>query len=161
MKVRDIMTTHVISLHTGIDVGTAGRLMQQGGFGTMPILDRHDRVTGVLTDRDIALAAATRQRNAAHIGVHEAMTETVSSCAPDDDVAAALGQMVKHRVRRLPVVDGTSHLAGILSIDDIALRALDRDGGISSAEFVSAFQRICVPRAGENGANGSDQYVSG
>ena len=155
------MTKAVVSCRKELDVGTAGRLMLQGRFGTVPILDGHNKVAGVLTDRDIAMAAATRQRNASHIGVHEAMTEKVKSCAPDDDVKTALKRMVDAHVRRLPVVDDASHLAGILSIDDIALRALDRDGGVSSAEFIQAFQRICSPVAAENGANGSDQFVSG
>jgi CBS-domain-containing membrane protein len=135
--------------------------MLAGQFGTMPVLDRHDKVAGVLTDRDIALAAATRQRNASHIGVHEAMSEKVKSCAPEDDVATALKRMADAHVRRLPVVDDSAHLAGILSIDDIALRALDREGGVSAAEFIEAFRRICSPVAPANGGNGSDQFVSG
>src|SRR5688572_31578235 len=99
MKVREIMTKDVVSCHKGIDIGTAGRLMLQGRFGTVPVLDTHDRVAGVLTDRDIAFAAATCQRNASHIGVHEAMSEKVKSCAPEDDVATALKRMADAHVR--------------------------------------------------------------
>ena len=147
MKVRDIMTKDVVSCQAGADVATAGRLMQQGHFGLIPVVDTHGHVAGVLSDRDIALAAATRHRDAWHIGVHEAMTSKVLSCFPEDEVSAALEQMEKGHVRRLPVLDGGTHLAGILSIDDIAAHAVDRKDGVSGARFAEAFRRICRPAA--------------
>ena len=161
MKVREVMTRDVVSCQKGTDVGTAGRLMLQGRFGTIPVLDEHGGVAGVITDRDIAIATATRQRNASHIGVHEAMSAKVRSCFAEDDVSAALKQMEEARVRRLPVLDEKSHLAGILSIDDIAARALDRKDGISTVEFAKAFRRICSQPAKEPEINGSDTFVSG
>jgi CBS domain-containing protein len=161
MKVRDVMTRNVVSCQKGMDIGTAARLMLQGRFGTIPVLNEHGRVAGVLTDRDIALAAATRQRNAAHIGVHEAMSPRVRSCLAEDDLSAALKQMEDARVRRLPVLDQTSHLVGILSIDDIAERALDQRDGISTMEFAKAFRRICSQPAQEPEINGSDTFVTG
>jgi CBS domain-containing protein len=161
MKVRDVMTKAVVSCQTGADIGTAARMMLRGGVGTVTVLDKHGRVAGVLTDRDIAIAAGTRQRNASHIGVHEVMSERVRSCSSDDDVAVALTRMEEAHVRRLAVVDDAAHLAGIVSIDDIALRVLDGEGGISAAAFVKAFRCICAPAAAENEVNGSDTFVSG
>jgi CBS domain-containing protein len=161
MKVRDVMTKEVVSCQKGADIGTAARLMLQRGIGTVPVLDTHGRVAGVLTDRDIAIAAGTRQRNASHIGVHEAMSPKVRSCFVEDDLGAALKQMGDAHVRRLPVLDEQSHLAGILSIDDIAARALDQKDGISAAEFAKAFRRICSQPAKEPELNGSDTFVSG
>jgi acetoin utilization protein AcuB len=64
MKVQDIMTRDVVSCQTDANIGTAARLMLQGGFGTLPVVDPHGKVTGIITDRDIAMAATTRQRNA-------------------------------------------------------------------------------------------------
>ena len=145
MKVRDIMTKDVVSCHKGTDVATAGRLMLQGHFGLVPIVDMHGHVAGVLTDRDIALAAATRHRDAWHIGVHEAMSSKVLSCFLEDDVSAALEQMEKAHVRRLPVLDDSTHLAGILSIDDIAAHAVNQMDGVSPARFAEAFRHICAP----------------
>jgi CBS domain-containing protein len=147
MKVRDIMTKDVVSCQKSTDVATAGRLMLQGHFGLIPVVDTHGHVAGVLTDRDIALAAATRHRDAWHIAVHEAMSSKVLSCLVDDEVSEALEQMEKGHVRRLPVLDGGTHLAGILSIDDIAARAVDEKDGVSGARFAEAFRRICSPPA--------------
>ena len=161
MKVRDIMTRDVVSCQTGADVATAGRLMLQGHFGLVPVVDTHGHVAGVLTDRDIALAAATRHRDAWHIGVHEAMSSKVRSCFLEDDVSTALEQMEKAHVRRLPVLDEGTHLAGILSIDDIAAHALDEKDGVSAARFAEAFRRICSHTAAEADVNGSETFVSG
>jgi CBS domain-containing protein len=149
MKVRDIMTTDVVSCPKGTDMATAGRLMLQGHFGLVPIVDTNGHVAGVLTDRDIALATATRHRDAWHIGVHEAMSSKVRSCFAEDDVTAALEEMEKAHVRRLPVLDAGTHLAGILSIDDIAARAIDQADGVPAARFAEAYRRICAQLPGD------------
>jgi CBS domain-containing protein len=143
MRVRDIMTTNVVSCQKDADIGVAGRLMLEGEFGTLPVLDSNGRLAGIITDRDIAIAAAVRHRNASHIAVHEAMSDTVRSCFADDEIGAALQQMADGHVRRLPVLDASAHLAGIVSIDDIVSRAIDRPGGVTPAQLVEALRQIC------------------
>jgi CBS domain-containing protein len=143
MKVRDIMTREVVSCDKDATIGEAARLMLVGHFGTLPVIDPQGRLAGIITDRDIAMAAGARNRSAGHIAVHEAMTPTVRRCFSDDDVDAALKQMAEARVRRLPVIDPAGHLAGIVSIDDIVRRALDHPGGVSSVVFVHAMVQIC------------------
>lgn len=144
MTVHDIMTREVVACHTDADIGTAARLMLQGGFGSLPVVDQHGKVTGMITDRDIALAAATRYRNSSHIAVHEAMSAHVRVCSTQDEVGVALKHMEQARVRRLPVLDASGNLAGILSIDDIVLRAVDGQDGIAPADFVAAMRLVCA-----------------
>jgi CBS-domain-containing membrane protein len=143
MRVRDIMTPDVVSCNKETDIGTAAKLMLEGGFGTLPVVDPQRRLIGIITDRDIAMAAATRERTASRISVYEAMTNAVRSCFADDDVGTVLKQMQEARVRRLPVINVMGCLGGIVSIDDIVVRALDRTGGISSSALVNALTRIC------------------
>jgi CBS domain-containing protein len=143
MKVRDIMTRKVVSCDKDTTLSTAAKLMRVGHFGTLPVVDAQGRLAGIITDRDIAMAAAARNRSADDIAVHEAMTPTVRRCFSDDDVSGALKQMAEARVRRLPVIDTAGRLAGILSIDDIVRRALDRPGGVSSVAFVQTIVQIC------------------
>jgi CBS domain-containing protein len=140
----EIMTRNVVSCQKDADIATAARQMLNGHFGNLPVLDSHGQVARMITDRDIAMAAATRQRNASHIAVHEAMTGKVRSCFAMDEIGAALAQMEAARVRRLPVLDANGRLVGILSIDDIVERALDHPNGVSSAMFVPDFRRICA-----------------
>jgi len=161
MKVRDIMTRDALSCRKDSDVATAGRLMLEGRCGMLPVLDEHGIVAGVITDRDIALAAATRQRNASHIAVHEVMSEGVRSCLAGDELRTALRQMEEARVRRLPVLDATRHLAGVLSIDDIVLRAVGHEDGVSAAELVEALRRIWSQPAVEPEMNFSETFTSG
>jgi len=155
------MTRNVVSCQKETDIGTAARQMLEGRFGTLPVVDAHGRLAGIITDRDIAMAAATRQRNASHIAVREAMSPIVRSCFAEDDLRDALKQMEEGRVRRLPVLDSAGHLAGIVSIDDLIRRALDEPGGVSSAQFVNAVTRICSQPTVEPDVNFSDTFVSG
>jgi len=161
MTVEDIMTRDLIACHPDTDIGTAARLMLDGRVGTLPVTDPHGRLAGIITDRDIAMAAATRQRNAAHITVHEAMSERVRTCAPGDDVGAALRLMGETRVRRLPVVDASGRLAGILSIDDIVSRAVNEPGGVRPVDLVTAMQRICSRLEVEPDMDWSDTLTAG
>jgi CBS domain-containing protein len=142
MTVGDIMTRKVVSCRKDTDVGTAARLMLVGRFGALPVVDSHGRVAGIITDRDIAMATATRQRNASYIAVHEAMTEKVRTCVADDEIGAALKQMEAARVRRLPVVDTASQLVGILSLDDIIQRAPNHTDDAASMALIEALRRI-------------------
>ena len=125
------------------------------------MIDAHGKLVGIITDRDIAMAAASRQRNASHIAVHDAMSENVRSCFAEDGVAAALKQIEEACVRRLPVLGATGHLAGIVSIDDVVRRALDQPGGVSSSQYINAVTRICSQPSVEPDVDFSSTSVSG
>jgi CBS domain-containing protein len=144
MKVHEIMTRDAVSCHADTDLASAARIMLNQRVGTLPVVDSHGRVTGMLTDRDVAVATGTRQRNASEIAVHEAMSARVRACLAYDDVAAALGQMKEARIRRLPVLDPIGHLVGIVSIDDVLLRAVGEKDGIAPADFLDAMRAICA-----------------
>jgi CBS domain-containing protein len=161
MKIGDIMTTSVVSSQKDSDIGTAARAMLTGHFGTLPVLDAHGTLVGIITDRDIAMAAATRQRNASHISVHEAMSPKPHCCHVEDEVGAGLKVMEAARVRRLPVLGANGSLRGIVSIDDIVLHALDRPGGVSSTEFIATLRRICSQPEVEPDIRTPDTFVSG
>jgi CBS domain-containing protein len=161
MRVHEIMTREVVSCQADANLGQAARLMLEGRFGTLPVVDIHGKVAGIITDRDIAMAAATRQRNASHIAVHEAMSSHVRGCLAYDEVDAALKLMEEAGVRRLPVLDATGHLAGMLSIDDVLLRAVDRENGIDPAAFVKALSGICSRPTVEPDVDFSDTFVGG
>ena len=161
MTVGNIMTRDVVSCQKDTDVGAAAALMLKARVGSLPVIDTHGKLAGIITDRDIAIAAGTRRRNAAHIAVHEAMSGKVHSCFATDDVGAALKEMAEARVRRLPVLDANGHLAGIISMDDVVLRALDRAGGVSSSAFINALTRVCSQPSLEPEGSFSDTLISG
>jgi CBS domain-containing protein len=123
MKVKELMTSDVKSCGLDTNLATAARIMWEGDCGAVPVTDERGRVVGMITDRDICIAAATRSRAEGEIPVQEVISKAVYTCAPSDDVRAALETMSIRKVRRLPVVDHKGHLSGILSIHDIALLA--------------------------------------
>ena len=123
MKVRHLMTPDVNTCrpHDGLDI--AARLMWANDCGCVPVLDANGRVIGMLTDRDICMAALTQGGPLAQLRVASAMANHVYSCEPEDSLAAAEELMRVHQIRRLPVIAADGRLAGILSLSDLAREA--------------------------------------
>jgi CBS domain-containing protein len=118
------------------------KLMWEQDCGVLPVVKSDGKVSGMITDRDICVAIATRGWTADRIAVRDVTAGKVSTCAPDDDAIAALQTMKSQRVRRLPVVDAAGRLKGILSLNDIVTHA----GAAPSTEIVSAMAGICEHR---------------
>ena len=144
MKVKDLMTRDPISCAPDTTLAEAASLLWQRDCGVLPIVDDGE-LTGIITDRDMYIALATRNERAAHVRVG-AVTATVPvTCAPDDDVHAALATMKRERVRRLPVVGLGRSLVGMLSMNDIVLAAGPKKA-VTSDEVVDVLQAICAHR---------------
>ena len=79
---------------------------------------------GMLTDRDICMAALNSGCSLDELEVSSAMSSEVFYCNPDTSIEAAERTMGLHQVRRLPVIDEEGHAQGLLSLDDIAREAL-------------------------------------
>jgi CBS domain-containing protein len=119
--------------------------MWEGDCGAVPVTDERDIVVGVITDRDICIAAATRPRTEGEIPVKEVITKALYTCAPNDDVRVALETMKVRKVRRLPVVEQGGRLVGIVSIHDIALQSRSRGADVSADSVLDAFIAITAP----------------
>jgi CBS domain-containing protein len=145
MKVSDIMTREVRSCTLNTALTQVAKEMWSAGCGAIPVIDTQARVAGIITDRDISMALVNTARKPSTIPAREAMTEHVHACGPDDDVKAALETMKKFRVRRLPVLSATGQLQGIVSIDDVVLRALEPDAP-TPAEIVEGLRGIFTYR---------------
>ena len=98
----------------------AAQLMWDGDCGSVPVVDGAARLCGIITDRDICMAAYTRGLPLSSIRVADVMSRHVHSCAPEDTLERAIGIMAEAEVRRLPVVGADGALRGIISLADIA-----------------------------------------
>lgn len=145
MKVKDLMTTDVKRCSRETNLAEAARIMWEGDCGAVPVTDERDHVVGVITDRDICIAAATRPRTEGEISVNDVISEKLYTCAPGDDVRAALETMKARKVRRLPVVDAGGRLVGIVSIHDIALQSRSRGADVAPEAVLDAFIAITAP----------------
>lgn len=141
MKVQDIMTRHVHSCTLDAPLTEVAKLMQAASCGIVPVIDTHGRVAGVITDRDIAMALVSAARKPINIAAHEVMSHGAYAVLPEEDVRKALEIMKARKVRRLPVIDGEGRLKGILSIDDVIVRALAADAP-TPADIVQSLREI-------------------
>jgi CBS domain-containing protein len=122
MKVRDAMTRTVRSCGPDDRLDTVGETMIEVDCGVLPVVSL-GKVVGVITDRDVCLALTRSDRRPSEVAVADVMSVDVAGCHPDDDVRAALVTMRRRGVRRLPVLGDASELLGLLSLDDVAVRA--------------------------------------
>ena len=144
MRVKDIMSTPAQTCYVDTDLGTVGGMMREHDLGFIPVVNAARRVVGLVTDRDICLMAASRRLAPAHISAAQAMSETVHPCFPDDAVGAALTSMRQFKVKRLPVVDSSGVIKGVISLNDI-LRAAGTRRDVPVDEVIATLADICEP----------------
>jgi CBS domain-containing protein len=101
----------------------AARDMWDCDCGCIPVVDDDQRVIGMITDRDICMAALFKGRPIQEISIGNVMSRVVITCRSDDTIQQAERTMREARVRRLPVTDETGRLVGVISLNDIALEA--------------------------------------
>lgn len=166
MKVQELMTKDVKTCGRYSNLAEAASLLWEGDCGVLPVMD-DDKLAGIISDRDICFAVATKGRLASEITVGEVVSgRPVYTCRPEDDVRNALSTMQQQQVRRIPVVNSDGRIEGILSISDVVLAAESEARGItqgvSSKEAISTLKAICEHRyPAQNAAAASSSSLSG
>src|SRR4030095_16249881 len=125
----------------------AAKEMWENDCGALPIIKDGRKVVGMITDRDICMAGAMRECSLSQISVAEIMNKSVYAAGPDEDIERALQTMREHKIRRLPVLNLEGELEGIISMNDIVLRAKPTNGNkppIDYADVVRTYQAICA-----------------
>jgi CBS domain-containing protein len=127
MKVELVMTKNVGRCTAGETLNDAARIMWERDCGIVPIVEsaQSARLVGVITDRDICVAAYTKGRPLPEIPIAEVMAKRVVSCRTTDELKTAEAAMCDAQVYRLPVIGQGDQLVGVLSLADIA-RATQR-----------------------------------
>jgi CBS-domain-containing membrane protein len=125
----------------------AARLMWEFDCGIVPIVNDEGRLEGVVTDRDICMAAYTQGRPLANIPVGTAMAKQVIAAHADDRIEQAEELMRDHQIRRVPVLDSDSRPVGLVSMNDLArLAARARKSGVDR-EVIQTLAAVCQPRS--------------
>ena len=119
-------------------VREAARYMTERRVGAVAVLSG-DRLAGILSERDIMGRVVARGLDLDQTRVGEVMTRDLVRCHLDDSVEHAMGLVTEHRVRHLPVMDG-SQVAGMISIGDLVKATLDeaRDENHHLKEYITA-----------------------
>jgi CBS domain-containing protein len=137
------MTSEIRVCTPETSLAAAARIMSSRDCGIVPVVDSQHKVLGIITDRDICLAVATKVQSPEELPVLDIMTKKVYTCSLDDDARAAMNLMKNHAVRRVPVVTADGRLTGLISVDDLVLGADRHKGAAVSAEDVlDAFRSI-------------------
>ncbi len=123
LRVHEIMTRRVTSVHPATSVERAARLMEECDCGALPVVGDNGVLVGIVTDRDVALRVVARGRDARSAIVADCMTERVFACYANETVAECMRQMARHQIRRMPIVDERGRLAGIIAQGDLARHA--------------------------------------
>ena len=148
MKVKEIMTREARFCDLNASLTEAAKTMWDSDCGVLPVLKDGQEVIGLITDRDICIAMAMRDCNPAAVSAEEVITGAVYAVTPEDDVNQALQLMQEHKVRRLPVVSSEGELEGMLSMNDIVLKAEDASNRkapvITYADVVNTYKAICA-----------------
>jgi CBS domain-containing protein len=123
MKAKSLMTPNVAACHPDDPMAEAARIMWEHDCGVVPVVDAEGRPVGIVTDRDLCMASYTRNEPLSRMPVRDVMAKEVHCCRVDDDEGAVHAAMRAYQVRRLPIVDADGRLAGIVSLNDLALQA--------------------------------------
>ena len=151
MRVSQWMSQPPITCKSTDSVNEAARLMWEHDCGAVPVVDEEGKVVGIVTDRDVCMAAYTQGERLGSIPVTTAMAKLVVCCHADDSVEAAQAMMSEKQIHRLPVVDADGHPLGVLSFTDAA-REMAQSRSVGSAaqrEFVTMACALCCPRSSE------------
>jgi CBS-domain-containing membrane protein len=152
-------TVRACAIHDTLNA--AARIMWDHDCGCAPVVDAHGRLAGIVTDRDVCMAAYTQGVPLAAVPVERAMSARVISCARGDDLDTAHRLMRTHLIHRLPVVDTRGHLLGILSLSDLVRHARTNSAPPSEAvEVATTLYAIHRQRQRASASSNGDSAAS-
>jgi CBS domain-containing protein len=123
MKVRDAMHRGVEWVGPDTPITEIAKLMRQHDIGSIPI-GENDRLVGMVTDRDIVCKGLARDGfDADRMTARDVMSAGIHCCREDDDLAKAVQHMEQLQVRRLPVINKSKRMTGMLSLGDVSQSA--------------------------------------
>lgn len=152
MTIKDVMTQPVVTCPLGDTMENAARLMWEFDCGIIPIVQDDGRLAGVLTDRDICMAAYTQGRPLRTIPIASGMAHRPIAARPDDTLDAAENLLRDNQIRRLPVLDGDGRPIGMLSLSDVSrVTARSPQPGMDRL-LVETLAAVSEPRSRANAA---------
>jgi CBS domain-containing protein len=146
MHIKDVMSHPVMTCPAGSTLDHAARLMWEFDCGIVPVVSDDGRLAGIVTDRDVCMAAYTQGRALPAIPVTTAMARNVVAAHADDSIEQVEHLMSENQIRRLPVLDGEGRPIGLISMNDLArLAGRAKKSGVDR-ELVQTLAAVCRPR---------------
>lgn len=139
MKIRDIMSSNVEIVSPNALLHEVAKKMQSSDCGSV-LVGENDRLVGVITDRDLALRCVAESHHPAETKAEQVMTKQILYCRDSDSMEDVALNMMKNKVRRLPVLDKDKKMVGIVSLGDLATHSSDEHHRICG----EALGKICA-----------------
>jgi CBS domain-containing protein len=137
MQVSEIMTANVECARPDSSLLDAARKMKKLDIGSLPVCGDDDKLTGIVTDRDIVIRAVADGRDLEETKVRDIMTPDIIFCTDKHPVEHAARLMNQSQVRRLVVLNDQQRMVGILSLGDLAVDARDEQVAGDALEGIS------------------------
>ena len=146
MHVQDLMAHPAITCHVNDSLDAAAQKMWDHDCGVLPVVNDEGKVTSMVTDRDICMAALTQGRPLHELLVNLAMAKHVITVGPEQTLSEAEQLMSRHQIRRLPVVDAAGCALGVISLNDLAIEASHPDARMKNGASKIAHTLAAVCR---------------
>ena len=135
-RCREIMTSSVRTASREMSLTEVAVLMRDGDMGALPIVEG-ERLVGIVTDRDIVVRAIAEGKDFS-TPIGDIMTTEIYSVKPDDFVFEAIRLMGDKQVRRVPIINESGALVGIIAMADVALETEDEREIAETLEEISS-----------------------
>lgn len=132
----EIMTRSIKTATREMTLRDVATLMKDGDIGSIPVVE-NGKLVGIVTDRDIVVRAVSEGRDV-WTKIGEVMTTEVYSARENDFVFEAIRLMGDRQVRRIPIVNETGELVGIIAMADVALETEDEREIAETLEEISS-----------------------
>jgi CBS domain-containing protein len=137
MRVSEVMTRGAECARPGDTITQAAERMKRLDVGALPVCGDNDRLTGMITDRDITVRATAEGCDPSLTCVSDVMTQGIDYCFEDEEVRDAARKMQDKQIRRLPVLNRDKRLVGIVSLGDLAVDTGDEKLAGNTLEAIS------------------------
>ncbi len=144
-KCSEVMTREPACCEPGASIVEVASTMKREDVGSVPVVESHEdkKLIGIVTDRDLVVKVLAGGSAVDRATVRDAMTANPASCRENDDVTKAVQLMSERQVRRMPIVDDSGRLTGIIAQADVATR-MNRDE--TTGELVEAISEPGIAR---------------
>jgi len=139
MKISECMSKDVCFVKPDCKLFDAARIMCENHIGCIPVCNEERAVVGIITDRDILLRAVACDKATKTTPVSEIMTTNVYTCRSEKEITEAQNLMAQNQIRRVPVVDDSNKVVGILTMGDLARN----DKKIGQQNVSTTIENIC------------------
>jgi CBS domain-containing protein len=146
MRIDEIMTRPIVTCRPGDSLDKAVATMIEYDCGALPVIGADGHIAGIITDRDVCLAAHHEGLPLGRIRVEQAMTTRIIAARPRDSVESVEKLMAENKIRRVPVIDDRGHPVGMISFNDI-VRSAARSHK-DDVRVIDTMAAICEPRRG-------------